>query len=280
MIQIITDSAADFTPAEAKEKGIEIIPLKIIFGEQVFYQEQDEGFHQFYSLLASAKQLPSTSQATPHEYEALFEQARDAGGGAVVITLSGKLSGTVQSAHMAKKICGYHNIHIVDSKQAVIGQRLLVEYAVRLREQGKSADDIAAAVEDAAGRVRLWGMVDTLDYLLKGGRLSRGAAMVGSMLNIKPIIEIRDGGLVMADKARGFQGSAQSIFRMMGDVPAVDPAAPVYFGYSHVQDSCLKFRELAMARYHFSDCPIYPVGGIVGTHIGPGAMIIAYLQQK
>ena len=280
MIKIVTDSAADITPAQAKSLGITVLPLRIHFGDTVYYQEEDETFVHFYELLEASQELPHTSQASPTDYLALFEQAKQDGDSIVLLTLSSGLSGTIQSAGIAKEMVDYDEIYIVDSRQAVVGQRLLTEYAVKLRDEGKSAKEIAAMVEEARGRVVLAGAVDTLKYLHKGGRVSKSVELVGSVLGVKPIIFIDEAGaLKMVDKARGFMGCANALFKIVEKYGAPDPYMPVYFGHTNCPESCERFRKAAVDKYGFADTVMSPVGGIVGTHLGPGTFIIAYLKK-
>ncbi len=280
MIKILTDSAADISFAEAKILGIEILPLKIVFSDRVYSQDIDITIAEFYEKLSTAERLPSTSQANPGDYLPFFTAAKEAGDSVLVIALSGELSGTMQSAVLAKEMAGYEDIHIVDSRQAVVGQRLLVEYGVKLRKEGKSAGEIAAILMEARNRVALWGMVDTLKYLHKGGRLSKSAAMVGTMLHVKPIIAVQDGVIVLLDKARGVKGGMKSMLRMIEGKKDFDPTVPVYFGYSGTDDQLGRtFQAMAEEEFAFTDTSLHQIGSVVGAHIGPGAIAIAYLVK-
>jgi len=280
MIKIYTDSAADITREQAIEMNIGLVPLKINFKGKTYYQEDDEGFVGFYELLKDSKHLPTTSQASPAEFMQIFEDAKKNGDSVVVITISSKLSGTVLAAHVAKENCAYADIFIIDSLGAVISQRILVEYAVALRDQGLSASEIYDKVMEARSRVRLWAFVDTLEYLQKGGRLSKGVAFVGGVLNIKPIIHFSDGALVMVEKARGVKGAFRILMERVQEDGERDEEVPVYFAYSGRELSgCEDFREMVKERFNYYG-KIYPIGGVVGIHIGPGAMAIVYLQKK
>ena len=280
MIKIYTDSAADITSEQAVKMDVGLISLKINFEGKTYYQEDDEGFTGFYKLLKDSKRLPTTSQASPAEYMQIFEDAKKSGDSVIVITISGKLSGTVLAAHVAKENCTYANIFIIDSLGAVTSQRILVEYAVTLRNLGLSASEIYDKVVEARSRVRLWGFVDTLEYLQKGGRLSKGAALVGGVLNIKPIVNFKDGSLVMVGKARGVKSAFHTIMDRVEEDGEYDAEAPVYFAYSgHDLSRCEDFREMAKSRFGYYG-QMYPVGGVVGTHVGPGAVAITYLQKK
>jgi len=260
--------------------GIGLIPLKISFQGTTYYQEDDEGFVGFHELLKDSRHLPTTSQASPAEYMQVFEEAKKSGDSVIVITISSKLSGTVLAAHVAKENCGYANIFIIDSLGAVTSQRILVEYAVTLRDKGLNAAEIYDKIIEARSRVRLWAFVDTLEYLHKGGRLSKSAAFVGGVLNIKPIISFNDGALAMVEKARGVKSALRIIMDHVEEDGKRDEEVPVYFAYSGANTLiCESFREMVKEKFNY-DGQMYPIGGVVGTHIGPDAMAIVYLQKK
>ncbi|MCL2474717.1 MAG: DegV family protein [Chloroflexi bacterium] len=280
MIKIYTDSAADITRKQAAEMSVGLIPLKISFQGTTYYQEDDEGFIGFYELLKDSKYLPTTSQASPAEYMQIFEDAKKNGDSVIIITISSKLSGTVLAAHVAKENCGYADIFIIDSLGAVISQRILVEYAVTLRDRGLSASEIYDKVMEARLRVRLWAFVDTLEYLHKGGRLSKSAAFVGGVLNIKPIIHFSDGALAMTEKARGVKSALRIIMEHIEEDGERDEEVPVYFAYSGADTSvCENFRKMVKEKFNCYG-QMYPIGGVVGIHVGPNAMAIVYLQKK
>lgn len=279
MIRIITDTASDITGLQAAAMDVARVPLRIHFDEAPYDPLADEDFSQFYSLLESSKSLPTTSQTSPGDYLPLFQDAKEHGDTVIAILLSGALSGTVQSAHIAKDMAAYNNIHIIDSRQAIIGQRLLVEYAVRLRDEGKSAACIVDTITDALGRIRLFGALQTLKYLRKGGRIPKSTEMVGTVLGIKPIISLQQGSIVMAGKARGHAGAMTAMVKLIGENTRFDPAAPVYFGYTQDEKAARNFRKLATVKYHLTNTAFHPVGPVVGTHIGPGAFAVAYLVK-
>ena len=280
MVRIITDSSSDILPAEALQKGVTVIPLKVMFGEKTYHDGVDLPHEQFYKLLTEAKTLPTTSQPTPADFEPFFRDAQQAGDSVVCILLSGHLSGTLQSAEIARELCGGENLYIIDSRQAIIGLRMLVELAVKMRGEGASAKEIASAVEEAKGRIRLYAMVDTLEYLHKGGRLSKTVAIVGTALKMKPILTLRDGKLEMLTKARGLDGSIEALLKILEKCPGIDKSGPVMYGYTQNAGQCMEFRERANARYGFVHTPLYSVGSAIGTHVGPNAMVIGFLEEK
>lgn len=276
MIRIITDSAADMTVEEARGMGVDLVSLNIQFADRLYRQEEDPDFRNFYRILANAKELPTTSQPSPEDYAVLYRQARDAGDSVVVVTLSSKLSGTLQSATMAKEMVEGAEVYVVDSLSAVIGQRLVVEHAVRLRAVGMRAEDIARSLEALRDRVVVWAMLDTLTYLAKGGRMPKSMATLGQLLRIKPILAIRDGVLAMVQKARGYP----ALLAQMAGGPDIDRDFPVYFGYTAFEDLCLKCMASARERFHLDRSGIFPVGGLIGAHVGPNCIAVGYIAKQ
>ncbi len=276
MIRIITDSAADIPRAEARALGVGYVPLSIRFPEYAYDEAQDEDFSIFYKLLAMAKEFPTTSQPPPEPFIAMFQEAKAAGDSVICITLSSKLSGTMQSAQIAKDTVGYENIHLLDSGTVAIAERILVEQAVKLRAEGKDFQTLVAELEALRGRIRLWALLDTLTYLYKGGRLSRTSAFAGNLLRIKPVITIADGIVQLDGKARSYQ----AVLDRFAQAPGFDPAYPVHFGYSSVDDTCLKMARQAQEQFPIVKSGIFPIGSVIGAHAGPGACAVAYVSAE
>ena len=202
MVRIITDSAADFEPRELAEKNIHCIPIKVMLGDKEYEENINLSKDQFYELLASTGCTPKTSQPSPQILMDLFADAKKAGEEAVYISLSSALSGTYQSAVMTQEDFGSDSHLVLDSKNATGGQRLLVEYAVRLRDEGKSAGEIVEAVTAIRDKIVLYACIDTLEYLYKGGRISHTVYKLGTMAQVKPIIRVsQEGGIEVPAKA-------------------------------------------------------------------------------
>lgn len=279
-IRIITDSSADFDLAAAKRRGVGVVPMSIQFGGASFVDGKSITHDLFYRLLQERKENPSTSQPSPADFLRVFEEAKAAGEPAVVILLSGALSGTLQSAEVAKEMCGYDPIYIVDSMTATAGIQILVNYACKLRDSGLPAPEIAQAVENIKDKVRIFAVIDTLEYLRRGGRLTGLQAGLGAMARLKPVIAVRDGKVSIVGKALGTGAAVKQLMKLLTEHP-VDDAYPSYFLYSDDKSReelllpKLKGQNMLPLRLHYSS-----VGPTIGTHIGPGALGMAYVEES
>lgn len=275
MVRIITDSAADFSPRELEELNIVCIPLKVMFGDEEFEENISLSKDQFYALLVSREDIPKTSQAAPQVLMDLFEEAHEQGEEAIYISLASALSGTYQTAVMTQNMLGYDTCHVIDSRNATGGQRMLVEYAVRLRDAGRSAAEILAALEDVRDRVVLYACIDTLEYLYKGGRISQTVYKLGTLANIKPIICVeRDGSIGVPAKAMGMRKGMDLLCKHLQDP---DPDFPVYAMYTSTRSVA---QTLAQKMGNVDDDHIIQVGAAIGSHIGPDACGLVYIAAK
>lgn len=278
-IKLLTDSTSDISQAEGKSRGITVIPLKITFGGETFHDNITISHNEFFNRLTASTDLPTTSQPTPEDFLPAFESAKANGDALICIMLSSGLSGTVQSALIAKEMCAYNHIYVIDSLQAVAGLRLLVDLADYLIKEGRSAPEIVAEIESARKKVKLHAVIDTLTYLHKGGRLSSAVTMVGTLMKVKPLLTLKDGVLSITGKGMGTKdGNAKSL-KMMTDLPEADPRLPIYFGYTQNKLPCDKFQALAVATYGITRMESHSVGGVIGTHIGPNATFCTYLTK-
>ena len=204
--RIITDTASDITRQRAEELDVIVVPISIKFGETEMPMESEEDFHRFFRRLAEEKELPTTSQPSPELYLKEYNEAKEKGEDVLVLTLSSGLSGTINAARLAKDMCGCDRIFIVDTRQAIIPQQMLVEYAVRQRAQGVGAEEIAEKIVDVRDRMVVCGVLDALDLSAgKGGRIPPEFDVLGNVLKIKPVIELKDGILVKLGVARGMR---------------------------------------------------------------------------
>ena len=248
MIRIITDSAADFEPRELEKLNISCIPLVVMFGETEYRENVNLSKAQFYELLAAADALPKTAQASPQILLELFEEAKAAGDDAIYICLSSALSGTYHSALITKNLAGSDRCHVLDSRNATGGQRMLVEHAVKLRDEGKTAAEIVAAVEALRSRITLYACMDTLENLYRGGRISQTAYTLGTMAQIKPIIQVNlEGQVTVPAKAMGMKKGAEYLCKQVEKQPP-DDAFPFYVMYTDKRQNgenlAARFRDM------------------------------------
>ena len=278
-MMIITDSASDITEKEAEEMDIRLVWLKTKFSDGDFPMKTEEDFCHFFDKLAEEKDLPMTSQPSPEEYLEFFEEAKSKGEEVLVLTLSSGLSGTINAANLAKQMSEYDKIWIIDSEQAIITQRFLVQKAAELRKEGKTTEDTVEILEDLKKRVTVCGMLDTLTYLRKGGRIPAALAVVGNMLHIKPVIELKDKTLTMLGKARGRSGGMKYLWKEFESYD-IDREEPVYFGYTSDREIGEKFMMDTVEKYGLKNYKLYPVGGIIGTHVGPACVAISFVKKS
>lgn len=276
-IQFLTDSTADILPQEGAERNIAVVPLLVNFPDACYHDGVDIGHTEFYEKLVAAETLPTTSQPTPQEFLPAFEAAKEAGTELICVMLSGGLSGTYQSACIAKELCDYEGIYVVDSQSAVNGMRLLIDLGCVLRDEGKSAPEIVATLEEARGRVRLLALADTLTYLHKGGRVSSAVSIAGALMRVKPLFALNDGKLELAGKGMGVKdGIAKMVATLEGK--SMDARLPLYVGYT--RDEALSQKLIAQLGEKYPDKNIQnnSVGAVIGTHIGPSATVVTYLE--
>ena len=279
-VRIITDSGFDVP--DASDARLTVLPLSITFGDTTYADGVDLTNDRFFELLIESDELPKTSQATPYAYTQIFEQVRAAGDEAVVITLSSGLSGTYQSALTAA--ADYPEVHVVDSKSVTIAQGILVQYALRLVDEGHTAAEIASMVESARERLVLLALLDTLEYLQRGGRIPKSVGTIGELLSIKPVVGVRDGEVVMLGKARGSK-NGRNLLHQEVEKNGIDFTMPVLIGYSGLSDKLLRKylednRAIWEDKVAEEDLPITSVGATVGTHVGPNAIALAFFRGE
>lgn len=279
MIKIITDSTADIDLEYAKKLDIEIVPLKVIIDGKEYKDRIDLQPDQFYQLLQDSEVLPTTSQPSPQDFLTLFEDAKKNNDSVIVMTLSSVISGTYQSANIAKDLAEYENIFIIDSLAATQMLRLLVLKAVALREMKIDVKEMVKTLEEYKTRIRIFAFVDTLEYLYKGGRLSKTAAAAGTLLKFKPIIGLKEGKLEMFAKARGTQKATTKIIELIHEDGEIDFNEPICIGYTGSDEGLEKFEQTLRDEFKFNDVLHGFVGPVIGTHAGPGARLIAYVSQ-
>ena len=279
-IRIITDSASDMSPAE--HPALRVLPLSVTFGTDVYMDGVDIDHQRFYEMLVERDELPKTGQVNPYAFSQTIAEAREAGDEAVIITVGAKLSGTNQSARTALAEAPGGDVFVVDSNNVTLGERVLVEYALRLVDEGRSAAQIAAAVEAVRDRVVVIGLLETLEYLVRGGRLSAAAGAVGTLLNVKPVVAAEDGLIVQLGKARGSKNGRNLLNQKVEKAGGVDFSMPLALGYTGLSDAVLKkyIEDSAAlwAGHTEGELSIHTIGATIGIHVGPGAVAVAFFR--
>ena len=278
-VKIITDSASDL-PA-SRHPAISVLPMSITFGDRQYRDGEELSNQRFYELLIESEQLPSTSQIGPAQFEEAFRAQVEEGHTVVAVILSGKLSGTYQSACIAAEEFP-QQVFVVDSENAAMGERVLVERAAQLVDQGLSAGEIAQRLEREKKDIRLIALLDTLEYLKRGGRISKSVAAIGGMLSIKPVIAIQNGEVCMLGKARGSKNGNNLLMQEIQKTAGIDFDRPYCLGYSGFHDDMLQ-KYIADSRSlwegHAEHLPVGTIGATIGTHVGPGAVGVAFFQK-
>ena len=279
-VRIIVDSTADLLPQIAQR--LTIVPLSVRFGDREYVQGVDITNAQFYEMLVESDTLPTTSQATPYQFEAAFQKAVDVGDTVVAITLSSKLSGTYQSAVIAAaEFPG--RVFVVDSASAAIGTGILIEYALQLVDEGLSAEEIAQKLLAQRERIYVVAMLDTLEYLKKGGRISKTVAFAGELLSIKPVVSIEGGEVKLLGKARGSKQGNNLLVKQIQAAGGVDFSMPLLLGYTGLSDVLLQkyiADSAILWESYRKELPRTLIGSVIGTHVGPGAVAVAFFSKN
>lgn len=277
-VRIIVDSSTDVS--EKYREKIQFVPLTVRFGDREYLDGVEISKHQFYEMLVESDALPTTSQATPAAFAEYLESVASAGDSAVVITLSSKLSGTYQSAVLAAE--DYPNIYVVDSQSVAIGTGVLAQYAVELAQQGMGAEEIAQVLTQQREKVCVVALLDTLEYLKKGGRISKTVAFAGGMLNIKPVVTVQDGAVALIGKARGSRNGNNLLVEKIREAGGVDFERPVLLGYTGLSSALLeKYVDDSKALWadHVDKLDGCLLCSVIGTHAGPGAVAVAFFRK-
>ena len=278
-VKIVVDSTSDLIPA-VKER-VEVVPLTIRFDDEEFIDGVTINHKMFYEKLIESDVIPTTSQATPSAFVPYFDKIKEDGDTAVVIALSSKLSGTYQSACIAAQ--DYDNVYVVDSGNVAIGAGILVEYALSLLDKGLSAKEIADELNEKKESVIIVAMLDTLEYLKKGGRISAAVAFAGGVLNIKPVVSVENGEIRMLGKARGSKQGNNLLVQEIEKAGGVDFDKPVLLGYTGLTDTLLqKYVEDSKQLWAHAKSALNTtvIGSTIGTHVGPGAVAVAFFKKN
>ena len=277
MIKFLVDTASDYTVAEVKEYGMELVPLHITLGEADYRDAYDLTKDAFYELLTTNEEFPKTSQPTPQDFVDVFEEAQEKGDELICILLSSKLSGTFQSATLAKNIVEYDNIHLIDSLGATHMIRIMVEHAQELANAGKSAKEIVAELEEMKSKIKVLAVVDTLEYLCKGGRVSKATAAIGEVAKVKPMITVSEGEVAVIGKSLGKNKAIGNLLKALEECE-VDDRFPIYSVSSLGTENCEAFeKRLEAAGYNHKER--LQIGATIGTHVGPGVFGMIFVTK-
>lgn len=281
-VRIVIDSACDLPKSTAEQLGLSFVSMRTIFDNEEFLDGVTLTGEQFYEKLIETDAAPKTSQVPPADFEAAFEEIVSAGDTALCITISSRLSGTYQSAMIAAERFG-DKVVVVDSLNVTIGEQLLVLRAVRLRDEGWSAWEIAEILNHEKKNIRLIALLDTLEYLKKGGRISATVAFAGALLSIKPVIAIADGEIQMLGKARGSKNGSNKLIELVQSSKGIDFDRPFMLAYSGMSDHMLrKYISDSSELYEgkTDHLPVCLIGSTIGTHAGPGAIGVAFFENE
>ena len=280
-VRIVIDSASDITQAEAKTLNVDVLPLKTIFGQEEYLDGVTMDHTAFYNKLIESDVMPTTSQLSPFDFEEAFRKALEQDDEVLCITVSSKLSGCYQSANIAAaEFDG--KVTVVDSLNVTIGERILAQLAVTLRDEGKTAAEIAETLNREKSRIRVIALIDTLEYLKKGGRVSSASALAGTLLGIKPVIAVENGEVAILGKARGSKNGSNMLRELAGK-SGICFDLPFALAYSGLDDTMLrKYIADSASLYEgkAAHLPVYTIGSTIGTHAGPGAIAVAFFAEN
>jgi len=277
-VAVVADSSADLSDTILDRHGITLVPLQVIFGDEVFLDRVQLTPEDFYARLRTSPVLPTTSQPTPADFVKAFRDARNEADAVVAVLLSCGLSGTFQSAQAAVRASGVTNVHLVDSKSASLGLGLLALKAAELAEAGWAPEDIITALETVRDQSGALVTVDKFDNLLRSGRVSRGKAWIGGMLDVKPILGLDDDGRVIpVGRARGRDKLVPEVLRILKERLTPRPKV-VRFGIAHAEapEVAERVRKALVAAFQPKDCLVSRATGVLGTHVGIGAWAVFY----
>ena len=277
-IRIVIDSTTDI-PEELKNR-VSIVPLTVNFAGKEYVDGIDITKREFYEKLIECNALPTTSQPSPAAFESVYEEANRNGETVIVITLSSELSGTYRSARIASE--EYDNVYVVDGRSATIGTAILVELALKLVDKGESAENIVNILNEEKNNICVVAMLNTLEYLRLGGRISRICCIAGEILSVKPVIGIKDGAIKILGKARGSKQGNNLLIKQIEEAGGVDFNKPLLLGYTGLSNHILlKYIDDSahIWRGNVDELHTTMVGSVIGTHTGPGGVAVAFFKK-
>lgn len=280
MIKVVVDSASDIDLSEAESYGITLLPMEVKFEDEEFLDGVNLTHRRFFEKLIEYDDIPKTSQINEFRFKNCFSDLTKNGDKVIVITISSKLSGTYNSACKAAKEVG--NVFVIDSLNATIGERILIELCLKLIADGKSVEEVTEILEKKKHDIKLLALVGTLKYLQKGGRISKTVAFAGELLNVKPVVSVIDGEVKLIGKALGSKKANNLLDRLINESGGIDFNLPYAVAYSGLDTSTLD-KYLSDSSDHWQNktekIPRYMIGSTIGAHVGPGAIAVAFFRE-
>ncbi len=276
MIKILTDSTADLPPALHGHPRIDTIPLKVVTPQRTYLDRVDLDTPEFLNLLKNSPTLPTTSQPSAGEFETKYRQMLDGGADAILsIHISSKLSGTISSAHAALETLRGAPITVFDSLSTSIGLGILIQQAVKALDAGEPLAEVVKVLEVMRDAIKIGFVVDTLEYLHKGGRIGRASALMGTLLNVKPVLTLTGGAIEPLDKARSKRKGIERTLAYIQE--SIGTERPMVAGIAQLEtaEEAESVRQAVLDRFNCKDCFIAELSPVIGTHTGPGVVGIA-----
>ena len=278
MIRILVDSSSDILANDYPEKVCSVIPLKVNFDGEEYFDGVNLDRNEFYEKLTGSQVFPKTSQPSPQAFLEMFEEAKEAGDEVIAVLLSSKISGTYQNALLAKSMADYEKIYVVDSLSASYGIQFLVNEAFKLIDEGMEGAEIVEGIEELKKRIQIYISVETLEYLYRGGRLSKASAAIGELAKVKPIITLKEGEVKVIGKTLG-KLKVMSMMAKMALQDGIDENYPMVMGYTSGMENCDKLAEKSLSLGIKEDKRIQ-IGPTIGSHVGPGTFGLIFIKQN
>lgn len=280
-IHIVTDSSSDLPKSTKEQYNIHVVPLSIQFGEEIYRDGVELSAEQFYQRLAESADLPSTCQPSPADFVKCYEEISEPGDEIISIHLSSKLSGTYQSAVLATTMVEDRKIHVIDTKAASMGIGLVVVAVAEAVQNGASVQEAVELAERVIDELNVYFVVDTLEYLRRNGRIGAASALVGSLLNIKPVLTLENGIVTPFDKVRGKAKAVRKIYDLLSDYAKARPGQKIRIGLSHGNTMEEAQRVIDKIKEEFSnyDLIVELVGPTIGVHAGPGTVALMWYSM-
>lgn len=275
-IKIVTDSTADLPISLVNQYNISVVPLKIIFKDSIYREGIDITVQEFYAKLAQAEQLPTTSQPSPGEFQDLYDKLTEDGSTVISIHISSKMSGTYQSAILAKSNLPDRDIRVIDSKQVTIALGLIVLAAAKAVKDNMTSDEVEQIAYEIVKKVKIYFIVDSLENLHKGGRIGKATALLGTVLNIKPILTIEDGVVAPYEKIRGKGKAVERIISLLKDYTKTNKLSYCAVLHANTLDEAVSLHGKLITEVEPCENFIGDIGAVVGTHAGAGTMGIIF----